>query len=170
METLWSVLGITLLFVGCALALFLLVLGLPGTALIVGIALLYAWATGFTAITWGTIAWLAVLMVVAEGLEFVASGAGAAGARPSARVTIGALIGAFAGGLIGAPILFGLGALPGALAGAFVGAAIAVQSEGGSLAVSISTGLAAMRGRLLGFVIKASIAVVMVVIVAFAVL
>lgn len=170
MDTLWSALGIALLFLGCALALFMLVLGLPGTVVIVGVALLYAWATEFALLTWGTIAWLAVLMAVAEGLEFVASGAGAAGARPSTRVTIGALVGAFAGGLLGAPILFGLGALPGALAGAFVGAALAVQSEGGSLAVSMRTGLAAMRGRLLGFVIKTAIAVVMVVIVAVAVL
>ena len=170
MDTLLYVAGLALLFLGCAVALFMIVLGLPGTAAIVGIALLYAWATGFAAIQWSTIGWLALLMVVAEGLEFLASGAGAAGARPSARVTVGALLGAFVGGLFGAPFFIGLGALPGALLGAFAGAFIAVRSEGGSHDESFSIGLAALRGRFLGSVVKASLAVVMVGVVAAAVL
>ncbi len=170
MDAVLHVLGIALLLIGCAAALFMIVLGLPGTATIVGVALLYAWATGFVAIQWSTIGWLALLMVIAEGLEFLASGAGAAGARPSARVTVGALLGAFVGGLLGAPFFIGLGALPGALVGAFGGAFLAVRSEGGSSDESFSIGLAAMRGRFLGFIIKASLAVVMVGIVVAAVL
>ncbi|MFN8641745.1 MAG: DUF456 family protein [Candidatus Binatia bacterium] len=170
MATALHVLGIALLLLACGAAVFTLVLGLPGTVLIVGIALLYGWATDFTLVAWSTIAWLALLAVVAEGLELLASGAGAASERPTRRVTFGALGGAFAGGLLGAPFLFGVGALLGALAGAFAGAALAVRSEGGSTERSIRTGLAAMRGRLLGFVVKAAIAVVMVGIVAAAVL
>jgi uncharacterized protein len=162
-------LGIALLLLACLTALFTLVLGLPGTLLIVGLALVYAWATDFTVIQWSTIGWLALLAVIAEGLEFLASGVGAAGARPSRRVTIGALAGAFAGGIVGAPFLFGVGALLGALVGAFAGAALAVRSEGATVDHSIRTGLAAMRGRLLGFVVKSAIAVVMVGIVAVAV-
>jgi hypothetical protein len=169
MESVLQVLGIVLLLLACVAALFTLVLGLPGTLLIVGLALFYAWTTDFTAIHWSTIGWLALLAVVAEGLEFLASGVGAAGARPSRRVTIGALGGAFAGGILGAPFFFGVGALLGALAGAFAGAALAVRSEGGTVDHSIRTGLAAMRGRLLGFVVKSAIAVVMVGIVAVAV-
>lgn len=169
MDTLLSVVGLVLLFVGCLAALFALVLGLPGTLLIVGVALLYAWATGFAAVQWSTIGWLTLLAVIAEGLEFLASGAGAAGARPSWRVTIGALGGAFAGAILGTPFLFGVGALFGALAGAFAGAAVAVRSEGGSMDESITTGLAALRGRLLGFVVKTAIAVVMIGVVAVAV-
>ena len=162
MDTLLHLAGLALLFLGCAAALFALVLGLPGTILIVAFALLYGWATGFATIQWGTIGWLALLAVVAEGLEFFAGAAGAAGARPSRRVTVGALGGAFAGGILGAPLLFGIGALFGALVGAFTGAAIAVRSEGGSLDQSITTGMAALRGRLLGFIVKSAIAVVMV--------
>ena len=169
MDTVLHVLGLALLLVACLTALFTLVLGMPGTVLIVGFALLYAWATDFALIQWSTIGWLALLAVIAEGLEFLASGAGAAGARPSRRVTIGALAGAFAGGIIGAPFFFGVGALLGALAGAFTGAALAVRSEGGSVEDSVTTGFAALRGRLLGFVVKSAIAVVMVVIVAAAV-
>jgi hypothetical protein len=170
MATMLHVLGLVLLLLACGAALFTLVLGMPGTLLIVGFALFYAWATDFTLITWSTIGWLGLLAVIAEVVEFLASGAGAAGARPSRRVTGGALAGAFVGGIVGTPFLLGVGALLGALAGAFAGAALAVRSEGGSTEHSIRTGLAAMRGRLLGFVVKAAIAVVMVVIVAAAVL
>jgi hypothetical protein len=169
MDAALHVLGIVLLLLACAAAVFTLVLGLPGTLVIVGIALLYAWATDFALIQWSTIGWLTLMAAIAEGLEFLAAGAGAAGTRPSRRVTIGALGGAFAGGIVGAPFFFGIGALLGALAGAFAGAALAVRSEGGSVEDSVTTGLAAMRGRLLGFVVKAGIAVAMVVLIAFAV-
>lgn len=165
MATLLHILGLMLLFVACALALFSLVLGVPGTFLIVGVALFYAWATDFAAVHWSTIGWLLFLAVIGEGIELLSSSAAAAGTRPSRRVTIGALAGALVGGIIGTPILFGVGSLLGALAGAFVGAALAVQSEGGSLRESVATGLAALKGRLLGFVIKAALGAVMVIIV-----
>jgi hypothetical protein len=170
METLLYVLSLALLFAGCLIALASLVLGLPGTFLIVGIALLYGWATDFEVVRWSTIGWLALLALIGEGLELAASSAAAASTRPSRRVTIGALVGAIAGGIIGTPIFFGLGSLLGALTGAFAGAFLAVRSEGGTVEESVTTGVAAMKGRLLGFVLKASLAVVMVVIIAAAVI
>lgn len=166
MATLLHVLGVLLLFVGCVAALAALVIGLPGTFIIVGIALLYAWATDFASVQWATIGWLMLLAVVGEVIELVASGAAAAGARPSRRVTVGALVGALIGGIVGTPLLFGIGSLLGALAGAFAGAALAVRSEGGSLDESVATGFAALKGRLLGFVVKVSLAVVMVIVLA----
>jgi len=165
MATLLHVLGLVLLFTACLLALFSLVLGLPGTFLIVGVALFYAWATGFVAMQWSTIGWLLVLAVIGEGVELLSSSAAAVGTRPSRRVTVAALIGALIGGIVGTPLLFGVGSLLGALAGAFVGAALAVHSEGGSLRDSVTTGLAALKGRFLGFVVKAAIGAAMVVIV-----
>jgi hypothetical protein len=170
METLLHVLSLLLLLAGCLIALASLVLGLPGTFLLVGIALLYGWATDFETVRWATIGWLVLLAFVGEGIELLASSAAAAGSRPSRRVTIGALVGAIVGGIVGAPFFFGVGALPGALAGAFAGAYLAVRSEGGSMQESFTTGLAAMKGRLLGFVLKSALAVVMVVIIAVAVL
>lgn len=173
METLLYLLGLLLLALACAAGLLSLLFGLPGTFVILGAALVYAWATGFAAVTWVTLGWLAALAVVGEGLEFFAGAAGAAGAagqRPTRRATVGALLGGFAGGLLGAPFLFGVGALIGALLGAFIGAALAVASEGGGMGSALSVGLAAMRGRLLGFVLKSAIAVVMVVLLGVAVL
>ncbi len=165
MESFLFVLGVLLLLLGCLVGLLSLVIGLPGTFIILGVALLYAWATGFAAVQWSTIGWLVLLALLAEGIEFAASGVGVAGARPSRRVTVGAVAGAIVGGIVGTPFLFGIGSLLGALAGAFAGAALAVTSEGGSVADAASTGFKALRGRLLGFVIKSAIAVLMVVLV-----
>ena len=166
MATALHLLGLLLLFGFCGVALVSLVFGLPGTFLIVGAALVYGWATGFAAVQWSTVGWLALLAVIGEGIEFAAGSAGAASRRPSRRVTVFVLIGGFAGGIVGTPFLFGIGSLIGALLGAFAGAALAVGSEGGTIGESFSTGMAAMRGRLLGFILKAAVAVVMVVIVA----
>ena len=168
MDTALHIVGLVLLFVGCLAALFSLIVGLPGTFIIVGIALLYAWLTDFSTVQWSTLGWLTLLAVIGEGIELAASGAGAAGTRPSWRVTLSALAGALIGGIIGTPILFGIGSLLGALAGAFAGAALAVRSEGGSLDQSVATGFAALKGRLLGFVLKAALAVVMVIVLAVA--
>jgi len=164
LETLAHVVGLALLVLGCLVALCSLVFGVPGTVLIVGFALLYAWATSFAAVHWSTIGWLALLAVLGEGVELAVSGGGAASARPSRRVTIGALVGALVGGVIGTPFLFGIGSLLGALAGAFVGAALAVHGEGGTLTDAVTTGFAALKGRLLGFVLKSALAAVMVVV------
>lgn len=167
---LW-ILGLAALFTACLLGLISLLFGVPGTFLIVGAALVYAWATGFTAVQWSTIGWLLLLAVIAEAIEFASAALTAApGARPSRRVTVAALAGGIVGGILGVPFLLGVGALLGALAGAFTGAALAVGSQGGSTRDALVTGLAAMRGRLLGFVLKSAVAAVMVVIVAVAAL
>lgn len=169
METLVHGLVLVALFSVCAAALASLLFGFPGTFVIVGAALAYAWWTGFTTVTWSTVAWLTGLALLGEAIEFVAGSAGATGARPSRRVFVGALLGSFVGGLLGVPFLFGLGALLGGLLGAFAGAAVAVVSEGGNTAAAVSTGLAALRGRLVGFLLKSGVAVVMVVLLAVAV-
>jgi hypothetical protein len=169
MEMVAYVLGLALLAFGCLLGIASLVLGLPGTFIIVLVALTYGWATGFALIQLSTLAWLLGLAVLGEAIE-LASSVGAGGQRPSTRVAVAAVAGGIVGGIVGAPILFGLGALPGALIGAFAGAALAVASEGGARSDAVSAGLAAMRGRLLGFVLKTAIAVVMVILIVAAVL
>lgn len=170
MATLLHVLGLFALAAMCAASLVSLLFGLPGTFLIVGAALVYAWATGFAAVQWSTIGWLLLLALAGEGIELFAAAATTGSERPSARVTISTLAGGVIGGIAGAPLLLGLGALLGALAGAFAGASIAVALQGGTAGNALRTGLAAMRGRLLGFVLKSAIAVAMVVIVAAAAL
>lgn len=163
MDTVSHVIGLLLLLIVCLASCASLLLGLPGTFLIVGAALAYGWATGFATVQWSTVGWLFLLAMVGEAVEFFAA-ASAVGERPSRRVMAGALVGGIAGGLVGTPFLFGVGALLGALTGAFAGAALAVVSEGGTMDAAFSTGLAALRGRLLGFVLKAAVAAVMLVV------
>jgi uncharacterized protein len=170
MATVLHITGIILLFGVCLAALVSLLFGVPGTFLMVAATLVYGWATGFSAVHWSTIGWLALLALLGEGIEFFAGGVAAAGTRPSRRVSLATLGGGLVGGLVGTPFLFGIGSLIGALAGAFAGAAIAVAAEGGTVASALTTGFAAMGGRLLGFVIKSAIAVVMLVTLAAAVL
>ncbi len=169
MDTFIYVVGLVLLGLGCLVGLVVLLFGLPGTFIILLTATIYAWATGFAALSLSVIGWLFALAVIAEVLELGAAAGSAPGVRPSRRVQVSAIVGSIVGGILGAPILFGIGALPGALAGAFAGAALAVRSEGGTISDATAHGFAALRGRLLGFVLKASIAVVMVILVAVAV-
>jgi len=165
MDVLAYIAGLLLLALFCALAAFSLILGLPGTFALVGIALVYGWATGFVGVTGGVIAWLFGLALAAEGFEFASTVLANGSQRPSRRVAVSALLGAVVGGLVGTPFLFGVGSLIGALAGAFGGAALASTAEGQTAAGAMAAGVAAMRGRLLGFIVKASIAVVMIVLI-----
>jgi uncharacterized protein YqgC (DUF456 family) len=156
-------LGIALLALLCVGALLTLVLGLPGTFLIVLIAGIYGWATGFAEVTLGTVGGLFALALLAEAIEFAsaARGGGEGGPKPSLRITLAAIAGAIAGGLLGAPLFFGIGALFGAFAGAFAGAALAATWEGHDRDTAVRHGMQALRGRVLGFVVKSAIATAM---------
>ncbi|GIW41813.1 MAG: hypothetical protein KatS3mg076_2390 [Candidatus Binatia bacterium] len=162
MEAILPALGLLLLFLVCLLALVSLVFGFPGTWIVLGAALLYAWWTGFAEVGWPTLGWLAALALAGEVAEFWLGAAVATRERPSWRVTFGVLVGGFVGGVLGLPFLFGVGALLGALLGAGAGAALAVASEGGSEAEARRAALAAAKGRFLGFVVKLAFGVAMV--------
>jgi len=158
-------LGIALLALLCVGALLTLILGLPGTFLIVLIGGVYGWATGFAEVTPGTIAGLFGLALLAEAIEFAsaARGGGDPTRKPSLRITIAAIAGAIVGAMLGAPLFFGIGALFGAFAGAFAGAALAAVSEGHDRDTAVHHGMQALRGRVLGFVVKSAIATAMTV-------
>ncbi len=168
MGTALHILGLLLLFAFCAASLASLLFGLPGTFFILGAALVYAWASGFAQVTWATIGWLALMAVVAEGIEFLAGAASAAGEKPSWRLTLAVIAGGLIGGIVGTPFLLGIGSLIGALLGAFAGASLAVMSEGGTFGHAYTAGIAALRGRFLGFVVKSAIAAAMIIVVAVA--
>lgn len=163
LDTALHIAGIALLLLGCLAALATLVIGLPGTFIVVGLALLYGWATGFVGVGWTTIAWLIGLATTAELLELLSATLAAGAESPSRRVQIMAIVGGIVGGIAGTPLLFGLGSLLGALTGAFAGAALATSWEGHGAEAAMRSGFAAFRGRLLGFIVKSAIGVVMVV-------
>jgi uncharacterized protein len=156
-------LGVGALLLTCVVGVFSLVVGFPGTWMILAGSAVYAVATEFARISFQDLLWLAGLAGVGEVLEFWASIQG--GPEASRRARLAAVLGAICGGLLGAPLLFGLGALPGAFGGAFLGAAAVAAFEGGTMAGALRVGLAAMKGRALGFLCKGAIAVAMVVLV-----
>jgi uncharacterized protein YqgC (DUF456 family) len=165
MDIALHIFGLILLVVFCIAAAATLVFGLPGTVLLVIIATVYGWATGFAELTGRVLLWLVALAAVGEGFELISATMAVGGQKPSRRVSLSALLGAFAGGIVGTPFLFGVGSLIGALFGAFAGATLASRSEGRTAVSSVHAGMAAMTGRLAGFVVKAAIAVVMIVLI-----
>jgi len=164
MEDAGHILAIIALSAAAVAALASLIVGMPGTLMLVVIALVYAVATGFESVTWMTILVLLSLAAGGELIEFFSTASASAGPRPSRRVNLSAIAGSIIGSVLGLSLFFGLGALLGALGGAFVGAALASASEGQDLHSTLGQGMAAARGRLLGFVAKVAIAVGMTVV------
>lgn len=141
-----------------------LVFGLPGTFIILGASLLYAWYGGFEEITLRIIVILVVLVLVGELIEFLLGIAGSKKYKSSNRAIVGSILGAIAGGITGAPFFFGIGAVIGAFVGAFAGAIAIELLIGKSLNESVQSGWGAFLGRVAGTISKGAIAVAMVVI------
>lgn len=159
MPWLWPALFILSLFLFWTLTL----VGLPGNWLILLACIAYAalYAGGSAAMMgWGTVAAIAVLLIIAEALEFMGGAAGVAKGG-SKRGAIFAMIGSIVGSLIGAsvgsivPVLGTVvGIFFGACAGAMVGAVIGERSLGKSDNVQWEVGKAAFWGRFWGTLAK----------------
>ena len=169
----WVAYAIVALFALLGLVcLLLLVLGLPGTwvllAIAFGIELVDAFLLpGDVAVTfgWELLAGCGVLALVGEGIEAVA---GAAGTKYGGGTRRG-MVGAFIGGIVGALFLTGLlpipvlgtlfGAMLGAFLGAFVGEATGPEARG--RAHNLRAAFGAAVGKLGGTIAKLAIGVVM---------
>jgi hypothetical protein len=143
---------LSLLLVGVGLAGTLLP-GLPGTPLVFGGLLLAAWADDFQTVGVGTVILLALLTIIAFGVDFVASSLGARRAGAGRE----ALIGAALGTLIG--VFFGF---PGIVFGPFVGAVIGEFLARRSLEQAGRAGLGTWIGFILGTGVKLVLAFAMV--------
>jgi uncharacterized protein YqgC (DUF456 family) len=142
--------------------LFLVVLGLPGTWLMVLSAAGLAWWQPELDLfsTWTLVA-VAALAAIGEVLEFVSGALGSKKAGGSTWGALGGLAGAIAGGIFGTvliPIPI-LGSILGACLGAFAGALGAEILAGRELAHSVQSGRGAAVGRFVGIVIKLSVGV-----------
>ena len=127
---------------------------IPGSPFIFTGALLYAWHTKFTVISWGTLSILLFLVVASQILEYLASLLGAK------RYGAGkwGIIGAFVGGLVG---LF-LGGIFGIIIGPFLGAVVFEMVGGRELNDSLKIGLGTMVGFIGGAIGKFIIGLIMV--------
>jgi uncharacterized protein YqgC (DUF456 family) len=137
-DTLWWILSVALIVVGLAGTVLP---ALPGTLFVLAGIVLGAWIDGFTRVGWPSVTVVAVLAVLAWGLDYVAGLLGARKAGASRQAIVGAALGTVAGlfmGLVG--VLF----MP--LVGAAVGEYLAQKNHQRAVKVGIATWLGIMAG------------------------
>jgi uncharacterized protein len=143
---------LSLILVGVGIA-GVLVPGLPGTPLVFGGLLLAAWADGFQNVGVGTIVSLAVMTLLAFGVDFLSASLGAKRAGASREAVIGAALGTLIG------IFFGfLGIILGPFVGAVTGEFLARRNLGQAGRAGAATWL----GFILGIGVKLVLAFTMV--------
>jgi hypothetical protein len=167
-----SVLGHLVFFFLLIVGLFSLFFGLPGTWIILGATLVYAWITDFAQVGAGLLFLFFLLSVVGEVVEYVFGIAGARRFGSSNRGIVFSLLGGFVGAIVGAPLFFGFGAVLGALVGAFLGAVlIELHTHGtGEWKKAVRSGWGNFLGRIAGMMTKVAIAIGMIVWITMAVL
>jgi uncharacterized protein YqgC (DUF456 family) len=140
------------IFVGLGLA-GLILPGLPGAPLIFAGLVIAAWGESFTYVGLWTIAALALLALLAYGVDFWATLFGAKKFGASKRGIIGALLGAVAGLFLG---------LPGVIFAPFIGAVIGELSGQRNLSQAARAGIGATIGLVLGAALKIALAFAMI--------
>jgi uncharacterized protein YqgC (DUF456 family) len=166
METALTILGHVLFWLAGVTGVVIIFLGLPGTFLILGVSLLFAWLTGFATIQWSFLGLLLGIALLAELVEF---GLGAAAARKfgsSKAGLFGTIIGAFVVGILATPIVPPIGMILGALVGAFLGAVLFEFVATGDWHRSLRAGSGAFWGTLGGRAFKILAAVIMLLLLA----
>lgn len=134
-------------------------LGLPGTWLILGVAVGYAALTQ-ESIGWINIVLLGVLAVIGEVLEFMLSGRYARKYGGSKRAGWGAIIGGMVGAFAGVPVPI-VGSMVGAFIGAFAGALLFELAGGTRAGAATKVATGALLGRVVSAATKVGIGFVM---------
>ena len=149
---------VIVLAVALACALLLIPLGLPGTWVMVGAALVYHLAGPPGGIGTPTIVGTAALALVAELIEFTIAARFARRYGGSRRAAWGAVLGGFAGVIVGVPLPIA-GPVIGGLLGTFLGALIGELEAGGKQLRAAQVAAGALLGRVAAAVMKVGIAV-----------
>lgn len=136
--------------------------GLPGTGLVFIGTLVYAWATGFQAIGWGTLLIFLLLTLLAMGVDYIAGLLTAQKFGASKQGIIGSVI----GGILGL-IIF---SLPGLILGQLAGVIAGELMFGRKMKESMKSGLGVFIGYLLGSLVKVIITTMMIIVFYFKVL
>lgn len=159
MAEVWAGLFIFLL----AAVQFLHVLGLPANWLLLGLVAVWKWLHPAMDAGWWFFGLLAGLALAGEVVEQAVQVIGGKRYGSSGKGLIGAFIGGFVGAIMGAPVLFGLGAIPGALLGAYAGGLIFELMHERPLAEAHRSAMGNMYGRILGSVLKLALGITMLV-------
>jgi uncharacterized protein len=159
--------GLFFFFAVMALAILSIILGLPGTWVIVAEAIAYALITKFNrGIGWWDLLLLLALAGAGELLEFLVTAYGAKKFGASNKAVLAALC----GGLLGAFLVNGVvpivGALVGAFLGVYLGAFLYTWWAEKDTGQARRAGIGAFMGRMGAVLIKGAIAVSMAVVIA----
>ncbi|EGJ51504.1 DUF456 domain-containing protein [Desulfocurvibacter africanus] len=151
-------------FIALLLAVLVLhLLSLPANWILLGLVAVWKWTHPAMDAGWWFFGLLAGLALAGEIIEQVVQIVGGKRYGSSGRGLLGAFIGGFAGAIMGAPILFGLGAIPGALLGAYAGGLIFELMHERPFVEAHRSALGNMYGRILGNVLKLALGITMLV-------
>jgi len=154
--------GLGMVVAGLAGAL-LTIATLPGTWIVIALAFLAEWLSPAPVYSPWTFGVVIVLALLGEGIEFLASGAGAASAGGSKRAAALGVLGGIVGAILGTiflPFLPIIGTILGAVVGAGVGAGLGESMKEGRTRGDVwNVGTGAARGRAIAIVVKGAIAV-----------
>jgi uncharacterized protein YqgC (DUF456 family) len=156
-----SILGHLVFFLFLLVCLLSLFFGLPGIWMILGAALIYAWATGFAEVGGSMLLLFALLAAAGEIVEYAFGIAGARRYGSSNRGILFSFLGGFVGAILLAPLFFGFGAILGALIGAFMGAVLIELLTYGPAEwkKAVRSGWGNFLGRIAGVITKMAIAI-----------
>jgi uncharacterized protein YqgC (DUF456 family) len=125
---------------------------LPGAPLVFAGLFLGAWSDGFARVGWVTIAILALITLLAVGIDFVAGGFGARKLGASKVAVFGAFVGALVGLFFG---FFGV------IVGPFIGAAVGELLVGRNLLHAGKVGAGTWLGLVVGRTVSLSLVFMM---------
>lgn len=155
-----TILAAILVTLGCLLGVLLTLITLPGTWVMLLLALA-CWAWRPELFTWHPLVAALVLAILAEVAEFLGSAVGASRAGGTRSGVIGAVGGAFIGLILGSiflPIPI-VGSIVGAVVGAGLGAGAGERTLGKQTwHASWTIGVGAARGRLIAIIVKTAFA------------
>jgi uncharacterized protein len=157
-----KVVVLIILILAMPAGLIAVVLGLPGTWLILAASVFYGWLTDFAIVTSRLLLGLLALAVVAEILEFSAGLWGARRYGGTKKAMVGTMIGGILGAVALSPMLFGFGTIVGAFFGAFVGAFSMTYFEQRKMDEAMRVGWGALLGRVFAMVFKGAAVVTMI--------
>ncbi len=137
-------------------------LGLGGSFIVLGLAVVHALVTGFDPITWKLLLIMLGLALFGELLEFIIGTFYVAQKGATKSGVAAAFIGGLVGAALGNTVVPIIGAVVGSFLGAFAGAVLGEYYRNNKLEPSLRVGAHAFLGRILAMMIKHVIALIMV--------
>ena len=144
---------ITLLAIALLLGLIIIPLGLPGTWVMILVAITFLWLSPAAPFGWIVVIGCLCIALVAEVLEFLFAAGYTKKYGGSNRAAWGAIVGGLIGVIVGVPIPI-IGSIIGGFVGAFAGAMVAEFSRGTSAEGATRAATGATIGRAVAIALK----------------